>query len=145
MGHWQDEQAAIEGRFATTWSTTTAVRYANSKKEMALGTEFVAVDILPAGSEVASVGRPPLRRYRGVVQVTIFVPQGTGSKRVNTLAETAEGAFWDSTTGVGRQLASGSNGTITFETPPTRRPGNPEAGWHVVVMEFPFYRDQRGT
>lgn len=143
--HWLDQRKAIEGAFAAA-NVAATVLYENTKQKPPSASEYVQLTILTGSdAEYASVGSPPRRRYRGVVLVRCFVPEGTGSAAGETLATTAEEVFFNAATGVGKEIASGANGRIVFDKPPTREIAGNVGGFYSIILNAQFYRDQQGA
>lgn len=143
--HWLDQRKAIEGAFAAA-SVASTVLYENTTQKPPTSTAYCQLTIITGSdAEYASLGSPPRRRYRGVVLVRCFVPAGTGSAAAETMATTAEEVFFNATTGVGKEFASGANGRIVFDKPPTREVAGNVGGFYSIILNAEFYRDQQGA
>lgn len=148
MGHRIDQRKAIQAAFETAWTpyaSATPIDWENVKINTPGAAEYVQLSIKTGKGVLATKGNPPTTRYTGIVSVRIFVPEGAGALRMETITEQVENVFWDTAARVGYQYTSGTNGTITFSEPPEQSISGISSGFWLGVVKFPFYRDQRGA
>ncbi len=144
MGHFAAERIAIEGAINTQWAgESVPLKWENDKTPTPSAAPYVTVTILTGDPEFGSIGSTPRRRYEGLVVVRVYTPEGTGNKESLRLIELAEGAFL-TTAGVGKQIASGANGLITFRIP-SREAAGIAGGFYTAILKAPFYRTQQGA
>lgn len=127
---YQTALAAIEQRFQTQWGTTTPVQWPNRNYEPVAGDEWVRLTVLDGQSFMAGMGfSSNLFRHPGLIIVSIFVPRGSGERRVNELV--------DSVSGIWRNAQFGE---ILCRAPSVEKVG--ESGeWYQVNVSVPFQRD----
>jgi hypothetical protein len=141
--HWRDERKAIEAHFNTGWAGATTIQWENVEPAEVLTSAHVALSIRRGEGQQVSLGDSPDLRFVGVVAVQIFGPSGQGPAPVELLADKAAGIFMG-TNGKRLQIASGSEGLITFGIPSVSETKKSGGFWTLTVM-VPFTRDQRIT
>lgn len=147
MGHRREQRLAIEKQFRAIWNNAVKVKFKNDKTDITKGEHYATLSILTLKGKIVSISNTPRRRYPGVVNIRIFAPEGEGSKKTEELLELAETAFYDDSSGkfVGRRIASGDNGLITFTETADEEDEGLSVGYFITVLRCPFYRDQQGA
>lgn len=145
MSHYQDERNAIEALIrAVLRDEDIPLVLENDPTPIAKGVAYISCAILAGDGSFASISSAPRRRYTGLVSVRIFVKERTGNQEGDRLLELTESAFVNPDTGTPLQVASGSNGLITFELP-SPIPAETVAGFFCKGLRVPYYRDQQGA
>ena len=92
-------RAAIRQFFEAAWAGRTPVAYPNVQASgLTVDGEpvpWVRLEIINDGAELVGVGAPGNRvyRYDGAIEVSVFVPAGTGDEQAATLATAAGEIF----------------------------------------------------
>lgn len=123
-----DERAAIEGRFNTQWGSTTEIAWDNVPFTPP-ATAWVRLSILPGESFNAALGATAVR-HPGVIVVQIFTPEDTGTAQARTLAQSAANVFNNARFSGIRCRAAGIFRVGTFD------------GWYQMNVNIPFERDE---
>lgn len=124
------ENIAIEQKFYAVWSSRTPIDWDNIDYEPVTGTAWVRFRILDGFGQQMSTGAVPLHRNSGIIDIAIFVPQGTGTDVAKGHADFAAAIFrgW-------------SSGGVTCRSPYIMRGGD-VSGWHQINVTVPFFRDE---
>lgn len=125
------EAAAIEGRFAAQWGTTTLIEYDNVQFVPTPGVAYVKLEIHNGQAVQAALGDSYTQRSPGIISINVFTGRGEGSREGRTLADSAAAVFR-------RWTASG----ITCRMPMITRIGD-VAEWFVYNVSIEFYRDEQ--
>lgn len=148
---YRDACVAIEQLFQTGWGTRTPIEWTNVRFEPTAGVPYVSCTIAEAPRALtASLGNPPLKRYRGEVLIRVFTPEvRTGTADVGGAGPARQyageaAAIFRTNTGQGRQVSSGESGEITFETP-AFAPGELQSGWYSIQVVVPYWRNATHT
>lgn len=123
------DNIAIESRFETQWGLTTPVAYMNVEFDPPRGSPWVRLSVLPGGEGQIELGNPSLDRHVGIIDVSIFTPEGKGTKQARELAEQAAAVF---------RKASFSG--ILCRNPDVTTVGVMD-GWHQITVRVPYQRD----
>jgi hypothetical protein len=109
------------------------IRYENMSFTPPAGAPWVALDILDANRDIATIARAGENTYRqvGVIQVSIFTPKDGGSALGRQLADDVEGIFRAASVVAMRFLAARIR-TLGVEST--------QSYWQVAVS-IPFERD----
>jgi len=86
----------LEARFYTTWATATPIAWQNVDYTPVSGTSFVTFRILPNAGDYASLGKHPLIRTLGLIEINIMTPVSGGTQTGNTHTDSAMAVFRDS-------------------------------------------------
>lgn len=92
MGY-QAELTAIQSRFAGAWGAAPPVYYGNDDFTPPATGEYVVLYVLNGAENAISLGAHVLFRNAGVIQVSIYVPTGSGEGRARELADSAAAIF----------------------------------------------------
>ena len=129
---YEADRLSAEGAFNTGWASTTPIKYQNVPMADPDGAEFVGFTVLNGPSNISSLGGVnTTHRFIGFVQIDIYVPENTGTKRARELAETAAVIFRDKR--IDAMLFRQSD--ITNGAPP------PD-GYYRLTVTVPFQRDE---
>lgn len=131
-----DERAAIEGRFNSMYGNTTPVQYENVEFKRP-NDPWVRLQIVNGESDRITLGdNPQISRYEGVIVITIFTPEDTGTKRARELADVVGGIFRLAV------FSSGNSGLIRCRVPRIEPIGTRE-GWYQILVRIEYIRDKR--
>jgi hypothetical protein len=81
------------------------------------------------------MGTRKVDRHVGIVQITVLVPQRSGTALANTLAEFSGKVF----RATHAALSDGAN--VTFRTPQFTSTGQ-QLGFFPIVVRIPYWRDE---
>lgn len=139
---WPEATRAITAAFDAGWRTApdgplrTPVHWPNTMRfEPPQDGAWVRLSVQWGAGHPAAIGRV-FYRYAGVVQVQVFVPQGTGNALLDTLCEAAATIFGD---GVSLQ----ADGRLQFWTP-SRLVVGPDGLWWQENVVCSFRRERKG-
>jgi hypothetical protein len=130
-----DERAAIEGRFSSQYGNTTPIQYENVKFTRP-ATSWVRLQIVNGEGDRISLGdNPQIFRSEGVIVVTIFTQEDTGTKEARELADVVDGIFREAV------FSSGNSGLIRCRVPRIEPIGTRE-GWYQLQVLTEYIRDK---
>lgn len=92
--------------------------------------DHVRIDVLPAPTETLGISGPEWQR--GIVQITVFVRDGTGAVNADNIADTVIASFPRGTT-----ISSGGI-SVRFDEKGWKSPGIPGGGWYQVPVTIPY-------
>jgi len=131
-----DERQAIEGRLAANYSST-SIKYENVPFNQPASSAWVSLEILSGDGGQASLGgAQAIHRYGGVIQITIYTPEDTGTDAARTIADILEPIFRQ------KQFSQDNSGVIHTATPSFYSLGV-VGGWYRSVVSIPYFRDRR--
>jgi hypothetical protein len=120
---------SIESAFATQWGSRTPILYAEVPYAPQTG-EHVKIEVMPETATRKNLGQTDVFfRFHGVIVISIFVPQGTGTARIRELADAATDIF------LGRKIDS----VKIYNVDMTR---DAYDGWLVWKLFFNTKRDE---
>lgn len=140
----ETERDTIISFFKLNWNPTDGpVAYPNIEFTTPTNQMFAVVDIVEGMTLRKSIGYSQYRkRSTGTLQVDIYTPVGTGTKKSRLIGEALERVF-DTI-----DLVTSDSEVIKFGTPSSRsvpineqRASNLEDNWDRYVVECPFFRD----
>lgn len=123
------DNLAIEARFETQWALTTPVAYMNVEFTPPRDAPWVRLTVLPGGEGQIELGNPSLDRHVGLIDVSVFTPEGSGTKQARELAEQAAAIF---------RKANFSG--ILCRNPDVTTVGIID-GWMQLAVRIPYQRD----
>ena len=127
-----DERAAIEGRFASGYSNT-PIQFEDIPFAQP-STAWVALTILSgAGINTSIGGTRQVQRFAGIIQIDVYIPEDTGTKPARDIADLVDPIFNNA------QFSFGSSGTITTFVPSYQTLGV-ENGWYHAVVSVAYQR-----
>lgn len=120
---------SIESAFTDEWGTTTPIIYAEVPYSPPT-TEHVKIEVLPETATRKNLSQTNvLFRFHGTIVVSIFVSQGTGTKKIRELADKVTEIF------LGKQIGS----IKIYNVDMTR---DAYDGWLVWKLFFNTKRDE---
>lgn len=130
-------RAALESAVATWAAAQTPavpVQYQNVAYTPAIGTRYLRTFTIPAETENPSLGDAH-RRYTGILQANLYMPDGNGSGTGETLADSLLTYF-----------ARGESFTISGVTvrilqSPSVNPALNDNGWYIVPVAIRYQAD----
>lgn len=136
----ESERQYIEGRMEALFKAahpTVPIDFANSNFKEPENQVYASLRIL-GGKGVTvggSNGKKVIDRYPGIVQITFWSPDETGTKQATLLVDTAARIFRHHR---GRDI---EGNVITFKSPEYPSSGKVN-GWYPTIIKIPFYRDE---
>jgi hypothetical protein len=128
MAGYETEAQTIETRFNSAF-TATPIYWGNFFPSDPT-TEHVVVNVIPGEAFQPSFGDAPLYRHPGMVDVGVFVPRNTGTRRARAIADLVAAVFRD-----------WNSGGIIFRTPYLKDVGI-SGEWAQWSVTCPFQRDE---
>lgn len=140
MMHLEDFRAATAARFQTQMAAdypTLLIQWENLPFEQPLATIWVSFHVLDGTGFEAEIGTgTKVERYPGVIQVNVHVPEDTGERQGNLIAQSAARVFV-------RQALSGAGWNARFRAAGVRK--FDEKDHCVLVVRVPYERDERNS
>lgn len=124
------ELIAIESRFNSQWADRTPVAYGNLPYAPIVGTAYVRLIVLTGRALQASMGAAPLYRHPGVIDVSVFIPEGSATKPALDLADAVVAIF------------RGAQFSGILCRPADVRNLGVVGGWFQVNVSIPYHRDE---
>lgn len=130
------QQELLENRFNDKWGQTTPIAWENVDYTPQSGTSYVTFRIMPNGSDFASIGKHPLIRSIGLVEINVMTPLNRGAEPGNNLADSAIEVFRDTD---GRGWKSGGLRCGAGYILNVRK----EDEWYRHIVIIPFEYDEQ--
>lgn len=119
-----------------TWATanSTAIAWQNVPYTPTIGTKYVRASMIPAETANPSLGDNH-RRYEGIFQLLLCLPDGKGSADTDTLADSLLTYF------ARGESFTVSSVTVRILESPSINPSINDAGWYVTPVSIRYTSD----
>lgn len=127
------DRSALEKKFHdewATWSGMPRVVFDNTRFTPTTGEAYIRYSVEGTGSKQIGTGATPIYRFFGVIFVTAYVPENTGTKDIREYLDTAAAIFRN-------QPFS----DYTFRASYQAEPPYTANGWYKMTIAIPFFRD----
>lgn len=128
-------ETLLESRFNTQWGVTTPIAWDNVDYTPVSGTSYVTFRIMPNYGNQVSLGKHPLIRSIGLIEINVMTPVNNGRRPGATLADSVLAVFRDA---YGRGWQSG---TLTCHAGYISN-NMKESEWYRHVVLIPFEYDE---
>lgn len=138
------ERSKIVTHFQSIWNSANGpIAIPNQPFTTPANSMYVVLNIVERGTFRKSLGPQFFKRHNGTLQIDMYTPADTGTKKSRQIADGLETIYQD----LILTLTDGEH--IHFGTPSARvlalneqRASNLEDNWDRYVIECPFFRDQ---